>query len=57
MASLDFSVYSYLGVAVAGESTSTSMEGDMARALEAVLNPSTGEDNGDGRRGGPSTFS
>ena len=57
MASLDFFVSYYLGVAVAGESTSTSMEGDMARALEAVLNPSTGEDNGDGRRGGPSTFS
>ena len=39
----DFSITSLTGVAVAGESTSTSTEGDMARTLEALLNPATTE--------------
>lgn len=40
------------GVAVAGEATSTSSAGDMARALDAVMNPQPQEE-GDAERRAP----
>ena len=39
-----------VGVAVAGEATSTSSAGDMARALDAVLNPQPQEEGETERR-------
>ena len=39
-----------IGIAVAGETISTSAEGDMARALESIINPATNSEDND-RRG------
>ena len=45
-----FLLYHILGIAVAGETISTSAEGDMARALESIINPATNTDD-NGTRG------